>query len=115
MSNFKPKSYSRHWLDDNRFINVSHMMMTLNCLRLISYKENYDISNTECKITDPLKEHVLNYYRTEGVCKNPIVVTDDDFCLDGRHRVAFHKENNILTLPAYVVPRSYVDKFIENL
>lgn len=115
MSNFKSKSYSRHWLDDNRFINVNHMMITLNCLRLISYKENYDISNTECKITDPLKESVMSYYKNEGVCKDPIVVTDDDFCLDGRHRVAFHKENNISTLPAYIVPRSQVDKFIESL
>ena len=44
-----------------------------------------------------------------------IVVTDDDICLDGRHRVAFHKENNISTLPAYIVPRSQVDKFIESL
>jgi len=108
-------SFSRHWLDDNKSINVDKLIKTLNCLRLITFEENYDISNTRCKTSFPLKEHVLNYYRTEGICKDPIVVTDDDFCLDGRHRVAFHKENNISTLPAYIVPRSYVDKFIESL
>jgi len=113
-SSIKPV-YSRHWLGNDKFIDVRSMMTTLNCLRLVSYEENYDITNTRCKTSYPLKDHVLNYYRTEEVCKHPIVVTDDDFCLDGRHRVAFHKQNNVLKLPAYIVPRSYVDKFIESL
>lgn len=106
--------YSRHVLDHNRSINIDKLMKTLNCLRLVTFKEDYDITNTEYKSAS-LKESVMSYYKNEGVCKNPIVVTDDDFCLDGRHRVAFHKENNISTLPAYIVPRSQVDKFIESL
>lgn len=111
--------FSNHWLGEdeehsNQCIDVHRMIKTLYSLRLVSFQKNYNISNTTCK-TWPLKPDVLNYYRTEGVCKDPIVVTDDDFCLDGRHRVAFHKQNNVLKLPAYIVPRSYVDKFIESL
>ena len=111
--------FSNHWLGEdeehsNQCIDVYQMIKTLHCLRLVSFEKNYDISNTTCK-TWPLKESVMSYYKNEGVCNYPIVVTDDDFCLDGRHRIAFHKENNISTLPAYIVPRSQVDKFIESL
>jgi len=95
--------FSNHWLGEdeehsNQYIDVYQMIKTLHCLRLVSFEKNYDISNTTCK-TWPLKEYVMSYYKNEGVCKNPIV----------------HKENNISTLPAYIVPRSQVDKFIESL
>ena len=111
--------FSNHWLGEdeehsNYCINVHQMIKTLHCLRLVSFEKNYDISNTTCK-SWPLKTSVLNHYQTEGVYTKPIVVTDDDYCLDGRHRIAFYKENKISTLPAYVVPRSQVDKFIESL
>jgi len=107
-------NYSNHYISDTKYINISSLMLTLNALRKVKYVEEYNINNTTCQ-TFPLKESTMNYYQTKGVCKHPIVVTDDNHCLDGRHRVAFHKQNNVFTLPAYVVPRSYVNKFIESV
>lgn len=107
-------NYSNHYISDTKYINISSLILTLSALRKVKYVEEYNINNTTCQ-TFPLKESTMNYYKTYGVYTKPIVVTDDDFCLDGRHRVAFHKENNIFTLPAYIVPRSQVDKFIESL
>jgi len=107
-------SYSNHQLTLRSYINVSSLMRTLKALKKVQYVEEYDITNTTSQ-TFPLKEITMNHYRKRGVYTKPIVVTDDDYCLDGRHRIAFYKENNISTLPAYVVPRSQVDKFIESL
>lgn len=107
-------NYSDHYLTSRTHINVSSLMRTLKALKKVQHIEVYDISNTTCQ-PFPLKENTMQYYKNYGVCKHPIVVTDDNHCLDGRHRVAFHKQNNVFTLPAYIVPRSYVDKFIESL
>ena len=107
-------NYSNYYISENSYININSLMLTLKTLKKIQYTEAYNITNTTCQ-SFSLKESTMQYYKNSGVCKDPIVVTDDDHCLDGRHRIAFHKENNISTLPAYIVPRSQVDKFIESL
>jgi len=106
-------NYSDHYLTDKSFIDVTSLIRTLKTLKKVSYTETYDITNTICQ-TFSLKENVMNYYNEYGIYKEPIVVTDDDYCLDGRHRIAFLKESNIMICPAYVVPREYINKFIKN-
>jgi hypothetical protein len=106
------QTFSHHILDDNKYIDVQSLIRTLNALRVLEYHDNYDIVNTRCKDYQ-LKEEVINYYKKEGVCTEPIVVTDDDFCLDGRHRVAYRKQINDTTCSAYIVPGEYVSKFVK--
>ena len=105
------QTFSRHHLNKNTYIDVPNLMLTLNCLRLISYKEIYDITNTDYKQSQ-INHNVLAYYKNIGLCKDPIVVTDDDFCLDGRHRIIYRNNISETTCPAYIIPRKYVDKFI---
>lgn len=107
-------NYSNHYLSETSYIDISTLVVTLKTLRKVQYVEAYNITNTTCQ-TFPLKESVMNYYNKCGVYTKPIVVTDDDHCLDGRHRIAYHKESSSITCPAYIVPQSYVNKFIVNL
>ena len=104
--------YSNHILNDNKYIDINSLVTTLHCLRILKYVENYDIINTQCK-DYPLKDSIMSYYKNNGICNNPIIVTDDDFCLDGRHRVAYRKEINKTICSAYIVPRKYINKFIK--
>ena len=106
-----PQAFSHHLLSEREFIDIASLITTLNALRVLKYSNNYDISNTTCKLA-PLKASVMSYYKNKGVCKDPIVVTDDDFCLDGRHRVAYRKQIGGTLCGAYIVPRQYVNKFI---
>ena len=105
-------NYSHHILEDNKYIDVDSLVTTLNCLRRLKYVEDYDVINTRCK-DYPLKESVINHYKENGVYTAPIVVTDDNFCLDGRHRVSYRKQINDTICAAYIVPKEYVDKFIK--
>jgi hypothetical protein len=107
-------SYSNHQLTLRSYINVSSLMNTLKALKKVQYVEEYDITNTTSQ-TFPLKEITMNHYRKRGVYPKPIVVTDDNYCLDGRHRIAYYRENNINICSAYIVPRSQIDKFIESV
>lgn len=107
-----PQAFSHHILSENEFIDISSLIITLNTLRLVQYSKKYDITNTICKST-PLKPSVMSFYENKGVCKDPIVVTDDDFCLDGRHRVTHRKQIGEPFCSAYIVPRKYVDKFVK--
>ena len=106
------QTFSKHVLDGNKYIDIQSLIRTLNALRVLEYYDNYDIANTRCK-SSQLKDEVINYYKKEGVCTDPIVVTDDDFCLDGRHRVTYRKQISDTICPAYIVPKEYVNKFIK--
>ena len=106
------QTFSNHSLGEDKYIDIKSLVVTLNALRVLKYTDSYDISNTQCKAS-PLKSSVINFYKKEGVCREPIVVTDDDFCLDGRHRVTYRKQINDPTCSAYIVPREYVNKFIK--
>ena len=86
--------------------------MTLSAIKVLKYENNYDVINTRCK-DFPLKPSVISFYENNGVCKDPIVVTDDDFCLDGRHRVSYRKQINRTICSAYIVPKEYVPSFIK--
>lgn len=105
--------FSNHHLEERRYIDVKLMVMSLNALRILKHDEKYDITNTQCKSTTTLNELVISYYKKEGVCTDPIVVTDDDFCLDGRHRVTYRKHINDTICSAYIVPRKYINRFIK--
>jgi hypothetical protein len=104
--------FSKHHLENRRYIDIKSLVNTLNVLKLLRYESSYDVSNTICKSNTPINQNVINYYKTKGVCKYPIIVTDDDFCLDGRHRVIYRKQINDTICPAYIVPKEYVNKFI---
>ena len=106
-------NFTRHRLSAEKYINIEALVRTSNALRTLKYYDEYNITSTKCR-SDPLKESVMAYYKNKGICKFPIVVTDDDYCLDGRHRIAFLKESNNMICPAYVVPREYINKFIKN-
>ena len=100
MSLFELK-FSRHQLSATEYININSLVTTLNSLRLLKYSEKYDIINTRCKPI-PLKVNVMEHYTNMGVGNLPIIVTDDDYCLDGRHRVAYRKLINDTICPAYI-------------
>jgi hypothetical protein len=106
------KQFSPHGLKEAGFIDITSMIRTLNGLRMLNLVDRYNVANTQCK-TDPLRLDVIDYFKKEGVCTDPIVVTDDDFCLDGRHRVTYRKQINDTICSAYIVPREYVNKFIK--
>ena len=97
---------------ENEYVDISLLVMTLSAIRVLKYKNDYDVINTRCK-DSPLKPSVISFYENNGVCKDPIVVTDDDFCLDGRHRVSYRKQINKTICSAYIVPKEYVPSFIK--
>lgn len=109
MLTFK-QDFSNHTLE-NAYIDINLLIMTLSAIRVLKYKNTYDVINTRCKDL-PLKTAVISFYENNGVCKDPIVVTDDNFCLDGRHRITYRKQINDTICPAYIVPRKYINKFI---
>lgn len=104
--------FSHHILQDDQYIDVKQLVITLNALRLLVYDASYNISETTCK-EYPLKSDVMSYYTSNGVCRMPIVVTSDDYCLDGRHRVSYRKQTADIFCPAYIAPSDYVIKFIK--
>jgi hypothetical protein len=106
------QTFSNHTLPGDKYIDIKSLIVTLNAIRVLEYNDIYDISNTTCR-DSPLKESVINFYKKEGVCKDAIVVTDDNFCLDGRHRVSYRKQIDEVYCAAYIVPRKYVNKFIK--
>ena len=101
-----------NYTPENEYIDINLLVMTLSAIRVLKYKNDYNVINTRCK-DSPLKPSVISFYKNSGVCKDPIVVTDDDFCLDGRHRVTYRKQMNDTICSAYIVPREYIDKFIK--
>lgn len=103
--------FSNHLLE-NEYIDINLLVMTLNAIGVLKYKDTYDVINTRSK-DFPLKPSVISFYENNGVCKDPIVVTDDDFCLDGRHRVAYRKEINDTVCSAYIAPKEYIPSFIK--
>ena len=107
--------FSNHHIFENGnhagWIDVTSLMLTLRSLNEVKYHEDYCIENTSLK-DDELKKATLDYYEKYGVCNKPVVITTENFCLDGRHRIYFNLLNNIQHIPAYVIPHERINTFI---
>lgn len=108
------EAFSNHYLFKNGeyigWIDVTSLMLTLRTLNKVEYHENYCIKTTTTK-KDDLKQSTIGYYQKFGICSRPIVVTTNDFCLDGRHRIHCNRMNKIYNIPAYVVPHKEINQF----
>lgn len=108
--------FSNHHIFENGehvgWIDVHGLMLTLRSLKKIDYQEKYCIKNTILKDYE-LKEDVLAYYKKYGVYDKPIVVTTENFCLDGRHRVHYNLSCGNNFCKAYIVPHNMIKSFIK--
>lgn len=109
--------FSNHVLPNGKEIDVSRLILVCHYSKTIRF-EKVDINNITVK-DSPLKQSSLDYLRGIAnlagfVNQKPIVITDDYFCLDGRHRLTVCKENGIDKISCIIVPKDDINRFIYN-
>ena len=108
--------FSHHCILENGdctgWIDITLLMFTLRALNKIEYQKKYCIKDIELK-KDNFKKDTLEYYEKYGICDRPIVVTTENFCLDGRHRVHASRLKGEECIKAYIVPHNLIETFIK--
>jgi hypothetical protein len=102
--------FSNHILPDGREINVSTLISTLNSLGMVRLVERYDISRTTYTNTN-FKTCVMKFMETI-IPDIPVVITSNNHCIDGRHRIQSNLNVRNYHIPAYIIPHEMICKFI---
>jgi hypothetical protein len=108
--------FSNHHIFENGkhvgWIDVHNLMFTLRSLKKIDYQEKYSIENVKLK-DDEFKPDTLEYFEKYGAPNKPVVITTENFCLDGRHRIHYNRLKGNQYMKAYVIPHELIDSFIK--
>ena len=113
--NLHNQRFSNYVLPDGRELDVKRLVLFCQYSKSLKTKvvDIYDISVKNL----PLKESVLSYLRTvpgfhNMIESNYIVITEDNHCIDGRHRLHICSEKSIGYIKAIVVPTEDINSFI---
>lgn len=112
------QSYSNHRLPNGSKIDIRKLVMFCHYSGKIKIKM-VDPGTITTKST-PFKSDTINYLGglsnfEQVVTGKYIVITDENRCLDGRHRVHLAPKHGVKLLPAIEVPEEYVNNFISHL
>ena len=107
--------FSNHVLPNGNEIDISRLILVCHYSKTLR-TEKVDINKITIKDA-PLKQTSLEYLRkvasiSSFVDQKPIVITDDCYCLDGRHRLTVCKENGVDKISCIIVPKDGIDRFI---
>ena len=109
--------FSNHNLPNGYKISVERLVLACYYSKKIK-NEKLDINSITIKDV-PFKKRALGYLRSVAdiesfVDKKPIVITDEYYCLDGRHRFTVCKEKGVSSINCIIVPSKDIDRFIYN-